>query len=395
MPKGQSSASKGTRKKQEAKRKQAKGDPLPQTSTKKTKRNKNAHDETKRKQYIAPSKPKGVVDPVDLHGLALSSSLLNPQTVVTLRLLNKRDEKTLFRALEEYDAWIRSADVEGEVLATLPVWIFHFNKLASHSSRRIRALTASIHALLVSPKNEDARSILLSPSELLNPQFSGSWLCLAHDADRGIRHIALGAWSSSLNTTDSTAEGINLAELAPELVPYLFSMLETASSPAAASEPTSGDESNPNIGMTDMSPVTKADTADEDNQSRSARLLSSAVDALTYLFKSLPDQRTELFESIIDSEKLWGLLYCTSKEDVSAVSAVRRAAWSFLSALLGSQMELEKDVLQVIARPALYGAFSEDSALVQSNLWQPFLTLIRCTFETSEFPQSDASFSSA
>lgn len=68
------------------------------------------------KQYIAPVKPKGEADPVDVY-LVQRGKQVDPALLVTLRSLHKRDEVTLAKAAEALDAWIRDTlrqDHDGE-----------------------------------------------------------------------------------------------------------------------------------------------------------------------------------------------------------------------------------------------------------------------------------------
>ena len=133
MPKATSSASKATRKKHAAKQVAKTSNPedvqtAPPVTKKKDK--KSTKGEPKKKVFVPPPKPpRGVIDPVDLYGIA-TSGLVGAQVIVILRLLGKRDDKTVARAIDELTTWVtdalKSTDV-GEVLALLPVWVRGFS----------------------------------------------------------------------------------------------------------------------------------------------------------------------------------------------------------------------------------------------------------------------------
>lgn len=98
----------------------------------------------RKKAYIPPPKPpKGNLDPVDLFGLGVtggsgsSYERVPAEKVVLLRLLNKKDESSIERALEELWDWIQdrnpdekeSESEDGEAMRmnqiaeTVPVWV--------------------------------------------------------------------------------------------------------------------------------------------------------------------------------------------------------------------------------------------------------------------------------
>jgi len=140
MPKPQkSSASSGTRKKNA--RKAASAAPPPEVAViPKQKKQKGQKKEPRKKVYIPPSKPAPPQpDPLDTLGLAHQ---LQPELVIVLRSLGKKDPVTKARALEELQSkWIDeylkgNESVECDALITmLPVWV--------------RRSTAMIHLLML------------------------------------------------------------------------------------------------------------------------------------------------------------------------------------------------------------------------------------------------------
>lgn len=116
---------------------------------------KKSRFEPKIKSYIPPpAAPKGAPDPVDLY--LNGGKGVNPELVVILRRLGKRDEGTISKGVEGLDGWIREVmhleaskveegdewKVEGkqeEVVNSLAVWVSSIPPaLLSNSSNRKR-----------------------------------------------------------------------------------------------------------------------------------------------------------------------------------------------------------------------------------------------------------------
>lgn len=132
--KQKSSASSATRKKHA--RKAAGGDPLPlpkqQKQPKDSAKGKGKSKEPRVKQYIPPTKPSAVnPDPIDALGLA---KRLNPDLLVVLRRLGKKDGVTKRKALEDWSAgWVdvvvSGRDDGGAQLASIEMALYVWVRL--------------------------------------------------------------------------------------------------------------------------------------------------------------------------------------------------------------------------------------------------------------------------
>ena len=294
MVKSTSSASKNTRKKHAAKAGKA-----DEPSTGPAKKQRGQKDKPKRgvpKPYVPPPKaPRGEADPVDVYGLAQSSELV---PVVTLRLLAKRDEKTIGRGLEELDAWLADAPDES-ILIMLPVWVEHFARLAQHADRRVRTLVAGVQARLTA--RPVVRDELLSARYLeQQASFVGAWACLAFDPDRSVQVVAQRTWQSALDPASSSS--LDLATYAPEIVAHVATLLH----PAVEGE--------------------------ADEQGDRARLYSAAAAALAWLIGRQSDA-VERYEALLGVDSsLWPLLDRAHE----ASAGVRTATWGSLDALVSA-----------------------------------------------------------
>ena len=86
---------------------------------------KKKKDEVKVKRYIAPTKPKGQIDPVDLYGVG-TGDLLPAEVILDWRKLSKKDSTTIARALDELEAWVRQTVKDQQellIVTVLPVWV--------------------------------------------------------------------------------------------------------------------------------------------------------------------------------------------------------------------------------------------------------------------------------
>jgi len=382
MPK--SSASSATRKKQaqKAASKQAKQSSGPSFEItdnphtdqgNKTSKKKSKNEPPRKKQYIAPIKPRGNVDPVDLYGLQGS---VQPQTVVILRRLNKKDEKTLFKALEDLEAWLHDVGaIEDEIIAALPVWISHFPRLATHFSRRIRALVASIQRTLSRSTTVNVRVALLSSINVDNQAFIGSWLLLAHDVDRATKLEASRGWKDAVieSAMGEETHGIRLTSSASGLLSFLSDTIESCAIETqlnSSSELTSGEEAN-----TSALSFTASDSLDEDDLTKASRLLTAAIDSISYLFTHRDPENEDLYHTYVDTDFIWCFLD-NNKTSITTPS-IRKACWTFLNVVLSAKTELAEEALSSISRHALYGALEEDSVFVQNGMWSAFLTLLQ------------------
>ncbi|GAA5947534.1 hypothetical protein JCM3765_001719 [Sporobolomyces pararoseus] len=359
MAKSKSSASSATRKKQaakQAKKKQQNGgeeDDLnnpshtpqkPQRGQKKQKKDRFA---PKVKSYVPPPPPpKGAPDPVDLY-LISQGKQIDPELVVVLRRLHKKDEATIMKGVEGFDAAVREVlrrdqEKEGEdweremkeeeVLECVAVWAHHFPRLALHPSRRLRLSVHSLHALLSSGLTlllRYTRSALLSALWTDQPNYVGAWCVAAFDSDRTVRSQAYRTWESVLLPLDTSVdekeeeeveprEGINLVDQAESVTQFAFSLI--------LGSPTS-------------------ETSGTDTPEDPAFLRTSAISALVYLMQKLPSPlplEPGTVETLM-GEELWDMLAVRDQErtgEREQPKMVRRALYELLGSIVARKEDL-------------------------------------------------------
>ncbi|CDU23237.1 related to RKR1-RING domain E3 ubiquitin ligase [Sporisorium scitamineum] len=215
----------------------------------------------KKKQYIPPPKPpQPLPDPLDSMGLA---SLLPADLVVLLRKASKKDVITRCRALEGLLAWVEdalgrssassaSSELNAEasnlsakekrdaLVMMLPSWVHLFPRLALSPTRRLRLLTLQIQTLLLEKPSTSLEEASSTRAELLeSPQYIepilGPWAILCHDTDRTIERLGRSAWIDSCtwkgdsgantSTENDSATALNLNEHCTLLASHLRTIL--------------------------------------------------------------------------------------------------------------------------------------------------------------------------
>ncbi|GAA5851231.1 hypothetical protein JCM9279_007491 [Rhodotorula babjevae] len=382
-PKGKSSTSKATQKKHAAKaakraHKHGDGDDddeaagpaqpaakqqPPQRGQKKLKKKDRL---ARPKQYIAPVKPKGEADPVDLF-LVQRGKQLDPGLVVTLRSLQKRDEVTLAKAAEAFDTWVRDTlredhDEHGEdwerelkqegVVDAMDVWAHHFPRLALHPSRRLRLQVHALHSLLTStthPLLRETRSALLAPLWTDRSEYVGAWCTAAHDSDRTVRREAKSSWDAVQRVeagskedegegVEDQPEGISVVEHADDIASFCFSVILGGSEPSAQSG-----TSTP-LGASSAPAAAAAAAAEQEDP---AFLRTSALLALASLVASLPSPLPLSRDTLdtLTSDDMFDLVVRAEpgSRQREQPQMVRRAVYELLGAIVGRSEELLAD----------------------------------------------------
>ncbi|KAF5340217.1 hypothetical protein D9611_007972 [Ephemerocybe angulata] len=408
---GKSSATAGTRKKHAKKNAQ----PPPEESVPKTKKGKKERGkkEPRQKIYIPPVKPAPVQpDPLETTGLAHS---LPADLLIVLRSFNKKAEVTKIRALEELQAgWIdKCLNGKGEenevleytVVEMLPVWLHHVSALFLHPSRRVRALTASLHASLlqIAPVREQLFFFLKETASTSQAEsILGSWCVAANDVDRTVATAAMKSWKDAigdkpgqfkLEDSFQTAlvEFVQRIALDPAGIYAYLNPVQPSVTPMPQSRKGSG-RSTPAVQPKKDNPEqllrSKLEESEEEEQDRKARLRFGALGALKWILEaldSLPETLLALFGNPAFLTSLqpnqfvsWIDLECFGYGQ----SAVRKNMWNLLLTLFSTKKGALQDIASELARAILRSAFIETDSNVQSAMWYPLLLFLK------EYPNS-------
>ncbi|KAJ7199225.1 hypothetical protein GGX14DRAFT_468328 [Mycena pura] len=390
-----SSASSGTRKKHARRAAQAEGtvDPPPPLREKKGKKHRS--DPPRPKVYVPPVKPTAAIpDPLETTGLA---HRLPPELLVILRSLGKKASVTKVRALEELQSgWIERCGEDETVLYSvldmLPVWLHHLPAHLVHPQRRIRLITASIHAallhvpLLRGPLIDDASDMA-----------AGTWALAAHDVDRTVAAVA-----SADPATPALFSFLERTLMHPDA---LYTELNPP--PPPAPPPPSAGKRPIGVVQQQQPPRIKADELEESEPDRRARLRIAAFGALKH---RLETTQTPL-PAFLASPALWSSLHHTpippflhpiEDEPVDqdepgdepdeyadyrygaeytegfgvGQPALRRTAWGTLAAII-ARRPLPSAVVSVLSCAVLRSAWVEPDGSVQGAMWGGLLGFLR------------------
>ncbi|KAG9026368.1 hypothetical protein FRB95_008907 [Tulasnella sp. JGI-2019a] len=449
MPKpNKSSASSGTRKKH-AKRaekdqedSQLAGPVQPKPKGKKVDRKslKVEAAQLKKKAYKAPVKPTAPrPDPLDAMGIAAQ---LPPDLLVVMRRFGKKDTVTKRRALEELlTDWVDKAvaggeereDMVGSIVLIIPVWLHHYPTLALHHSRRIRLLTASVHAALLSLKS--IRSSLfhnlneISETPIVE-HVLGAWAFSAFDPDSTTASKARQSWDkhtalSSLTKSSDTDERLGLELHMPSLLTFLDrAILQPASvyawlnPPAPEAPPAPLPRRQPGRPVTqtgkpkETEERSKSDAEEEHESDRNARYRIGGMGLLKWLLDTLPCNEQDMITttkqdeeaadveeqpstisslaSLLSDPLLWSVIYHGSQppwvaeDDVAlrgsgfgdAQPGLRRSAWTVLDSLARKWLGYSQIDTNLLSTVMLRSAWVEPDSGVRSAMWEPLLLLL-------------------
>lgn len=363
----------------------AQGKQRGEAATKKKQKKKHKKGEAppppRKKQYIPPPKPpRDNLDPIDIFGLGVTGGgyqRIDPEHVVTLRLLNKKDASSVERGLDELTAWIMSVgqgdagekaartDVqEGresrdeteamqEVAEMLPVWTHHYPRLSSHTSRRVRLSTASVHAHFLHQGPDTLLRdftvpTLTAPATLEKDDYLSSMLCASFDPDRQIRILSVSNWQALQERHQVALDGY-----AKEILDSLNSTILESSALAGTG-----------AGLPSQKQLAKMDDdariALQEEQDQKSSQLAASIDAFTYMLgrPSADEARPELYEPVLDSDLFWSYLHPARME----AAHVRRAVWRTLGAATRSSsvgLPALRSALRTLSRTVLQAAFGE------------------------------------
>ncbi|MBW0505401.1 hypothetical protein O181_045116 [Austropuccinia psidii MF-1] len=337
------------------------------------------------KKYIPPPTYSGELDPVDTFKLSSHSSLVQPERVIILRKLGKKDPITIERGLIEWSNWLKAisnthsqsnsnldsniyqifldSNSIDEIIASLPVYLHHFPKLTSHPSRLIRSLSFNILNQLIQfnhNKNYFCRPILLNPVQLEKSDYIGSWIVGLRDPDRSTRNLASKAWNEvvDLSLEEACVEGkLKLKECHNEILQHLFSLIQLSDT-----KTTSSSQSSSNVPR-------KEAVLEESSKSTSSRLRASAFEAFTHLIQIHP-QPEDLFPLILDSSlcqtTTWEILVPNKNQE----PIVRKAIWGLVHVLCTVEAckPLLHSLVPIFSSSVLQAGFAERDFSVQESM---------------------------
>lgn len=128
------------------------------------------------------------------------SAVSDPNVVVSLKNLLKKDSTTKTKALEELVLYVQAQPFEkdgGVEDAILDVWSEIYPRTAVDNARRVRELAHTLQFELIKSARRRAERHI--------PKIVGAWLAGLYDRDRGVARAASDGLSSLINTPEKVA----------------------------------------------------------------------------------------------------------------------------------------------------------------------------------------------
>lgn len=210
-----------------------------------------------------------VSEPPDL------SAISDPNVVVYLRNLSKRDSTTKAKALEDIQGYVASNPVEEGLLEA---WIKMYPRTSIDNAKAVRQNAHLLHGqFAVSAGKRIAKHM---------PKSVSAWLCGLYDTDRSV----VEATQASLRQVFNTAEKLQSIRKI-----YQQSILEYCRDAIDKESPTT---------LSDERTVTK-----DDAEAKYSRVISACVSLLGSLLANLQPEELSKYQSEYDSlfgdKKLW------------------------------------------------------------------------------------------
>jgi hypothetical protein len=227
------------------------------------------------------------------------SGVSNPQIVVALKNLSKRDSTTKAKALEELQEHLSTAAAyDGVETALLDAWGNLYPRTCIDNSRRVRQLAHTLQGYITVSSGKRILPYL--------PKIIGSWLAGTYDSDKGVARSAQDALEAAFSTVEKRDALWKVYRQA------LLDHVEDAV--LVQSQQTLSDERT---------------TSPDDSEAKHVRVMSTAAFVLLQLIKREPASvsaktgSSSGYAKLLSNEKLWEYAY---HKDAS----LRRAVYALI-----------------------------------------------------------------
>ncbi|KAL7316263.1 hypothetical protein PS15m_005384 [Mucor circinelloides] len=266
---------------------------------------------------------------------------LDPELVVILKKVSKRDAVTKLKALEEMEAYLQSnKNVVGHILHN---WVTVYSKLVLEVDRRVRLVANQVHALITANAKKKLAPLL--------KEFIGPWLLSMNDQSKDIVRVAQNAFESVF-AEDKRLGVISFCQ--KEILDYVTDMLlfKTAET------------------LSDARYVSK-----EDMLSKYARVVASCFQVVSYLITGLSaEERLKCqaeYDIILDDTTMWKK-FATHNNPV-----IRKALYMFIKTLLLSWIDVVESRLDLICPQFYASVFAEKDTATHSDMWDALLLMTK------------------
>lgn len=245
--------------------------------------------------------------------------------------------------------------------------LHHISALFVNPSRRVRVLSASLHAALlqIPPVRDQILSLLresLPESQL--ESILGTWCLATHDVDRQVSTTATKVWKEIISTQESSTTLLFTGKLQSMVSTFVqrvaldptgvYEYLNPLPPPPQQTHATSNKRgphkpagkgsavSTPHHDEGDTTPRSKLDEQEESEPDRRARMRIGALGAIRWLTESTTTLTEDLL-TFFSNPGLWTALHSAEMSPWMEVESfgwgqpnVRKAGWGLIQALINS-----------------------------------------------------------
>ncbi|RGB43798.1 hypothetical protein C1646_749399 [Rhizophagus diaphanus] len=279
---------------------------------------------------------------------AVSNATLDPELVLILKRLSKRDPTTKLKALEEFEAYLKSKERnENELTGILDLWTKLFVKLGIDVDRRIRYATYSCHLTIVKIIKKRIAPFL---KEILPV-----WIISLFDQSKDVARMA----NESFQTAFPPEKRVDVLVFGQEEILSYITDIILYKTPETLSDPRF--------------------TSKEDMDSKYLRVVASSYYSLAHIISQLKEDELEKsvqqYDNLFNHSKFWANL---SNDN----SVVRKSCYSLIKVLVNRRpSEIEKR-LDMFSNTYLMKVFNDKDTSVHGDLWDSLLVF------TKQFPES-------
>ncbi|CAG8539422.1 9319_t:CDS:10 [Acaulospora morrowiae] len=277
----------------------------------------------------------------------ISGSNLNPELVLILKKLSKRDPTTKLKALEELEAYLKIKEENDELSNIMSAWAKFFVKLAIDVDRRIRFTTFNCHLLIVS---KIKKRIAPHLKEIIS-----IWIISLFDQSKDVARIA----NESFQTAFPPGKRTEVLVFAQTEILSTIHEIIINKVPETLSDPRF--------------------TSKEDMDSKYARVVASSYFALAHLIDQLSEdtlsKSTQQYNDLFDNTRFWGNL-------TNENSIIRKSCYNIIKVLVTRWPKMAQDRLDILSTTYLMSVLNDKDASVYSELWDSLIVF------TKTFPQS-------
>ncbi|KAI8980517.1 hypothetical protein BDB01DRAFT_836734 [Pilobolus umbonatus] len=272
---------------------------------------------------------------------ANTSVELDPEIIVILKKLSKRDTITKLKALEELEVYLNSnISVISHILSK---WISLFGKLILDVDRRVRLASAQVHYIIVTNAKKKLAPML--------KDFIGPWLLAMFDPSKDTARMARSSFETTFAEDKRT--GV-LSFCQKEVLDYVCDILLYKSSET----------------LSDARYVSP-----EDMKSKYSRVISGSLQVICYFIDNLSVSERSKYQTTYDS--LFSDIAVWKKFFQNDSPVIRKSMYNLIKTLILKWDDIVCTRLDIICPSFFTCIFNEKDPSTHSEMWDALLLMTK------------------